>query len=99
MLPVGINSNKKKKKEPKERFTKDEIPLKKYAVQSIRHVRKQRLEMNKDFELRIHKLKTQYWDNVKKEYDELRILEDGVFSSIMEKEMFFNLYWVVLYKR
>lgn len=96
MLPVGINS---KKKEKKERFTKDEIPLKKYAVQSIKHVRKQRLEMNKDFELRIHKLKTQYWDRESKEYDEIRILEDGIFSSIMEKEMFFNLYGDILYKK
>jgi hypothetical protein len=96
MLPVGINSNKKKERTKKE---KDEIPLKKYAVQNIRHVRKQRLEMNKDFELRINKLKKQYWDNVKKEYDEIRILEDGVFSSVMEKEMFFKLYWVILYQR
>lgn len=93
MLPVGV----RKKRARKEKYTKDEFPVRKFDTHDIRRVRKVRLEMNKDFEKLIHKLKTQYWDNRRGEYDEIKILEHGVFSSVMEKEIFFDMYKDILF--
>lgn len=92
MLPVRVNNKKKKEKYPK-----DEFPKAKFGVQSISKVRKRRYELNKDFELLVYKLKTQYYDKEREEYNGIKILEDGVFSSVMEMELFFSHYRGLLY--